>query len=233
MANERRSRTNLAAGALSAALTIGDTTMSSAGLADLGAITSTDYAAISLFSADAAGRILTKEIVWVTAHTAAATTATILRGQEGTAATAWASATTWAHGPTAKDFEVTYLTATIPSNVPFAGAQVFVDGPSLSVPVGTWLVMATVDVQPSGADWIATRVWDGTTIYAASSMYTSAAGGGSNVTLIVPVTLAATTTIKVSSAPNGATAGNILAITAVIQTGTTGKVSRITAMRLI
>jgi hypothetical protein len=105
MANELRSRTNLVAGGLTSALTSGATSMSSPGLADLGVIDATNYAALVLFTADGAGRILAKEIVWVTAHTAAATTATILRGQEGTAAAAWAAGATWAHAPTAKDLE--------------------------------------------------------------------------------------------------------------------------------
>lgn len=105
MANEKRSRTNLVAGALSAGLSTGDTTMSSAGLADLGVIDATNHAAITIFAADGNGRILVKEIVYVTAHTAAATTATIVRGQEGTSAQTWASGATWAHTATTKDFD--------------------------------------------------------------------------------------------------------------------------------
>jgi hypothetical protein len=233
MANEKRLRTNLVAGALSGALTTSDTTMSSAGLADLGVVDTTNHAAIAIFSADATGRVTAKEVVYVTAHTAAATTATILRAQESTTATAWSSATTWAHASTAKDFEVTYLTATISSNVAFAGAQVFVDGPSVSLYPATWLVMATVDVQPSSPDWVATRVWDGTTVYGASSSYIPNSGGGVGVAITTIITLASTTTVKVSSAPNGATAGNLLAIPAVMNTGSTGKVSRITGIRLL
>lgn len=103
MANEKRSRTNLAAGALSASLAIGGTTMSSAGLADLGVIDTTNHAAITLFVADSNGRITSKEIVYVTAHTAAATTATIVRAQEGTTAAAWSAGATWAHAGTTRD----------------------------------------------------------------------------------------------------------------------------------
>jgi hypothetical protein len=105
VANELRSRTNMVAGGLTSSITSGATSMSSPGLADLGVIDATNYAAIMLFTADATGRILAKEIVWVTAHTAAATTATIVRGQEGTAAAAWAAGATWAHAATVKDLE--------------------------------------------------------------------------------------------------------------------------------
>lgn len=105
MANEKRSRTNLIAGALSSGMTVGDTVMSSAALADLAVIDATNHAAIILFVADSNGRITAKEIIYVTAHTAAATTATVARGQEGTVALAWASASKWVHAATAKDFD--------------------------------------------------------------------------------------------------------------------------------
>lgn len=105
MANEIRSRTNLVAGALTAGLSVSDTAMSSAGLATLGTIDATNYAAISIFAADGNGRVLVKEIVWVTAHVAGASSATIVRAQETTSAQAWAIGSTWAHAPTVKDLE--------------------------------------------------------------------------------------------------------------------------------
>lgn len=93
MANEIRARFNFVSGTLSGALTNVATSMSAAGLANLGVIDSTNYAAIAIEN----------EIVWVTAHTAGATTATILRAQEGTAAAAHNSGVAWQHGPTAAD----------------------------------------------------------------------------------------------------------------------------------
>lgn len=103
MANESRSRAGGVAGALSAALTTADTTISSAGLADLAAIDTTKHAALTLYTVDANGRVTKREVVWVTAHTAAATTATILRAQEGTTAQAWAIGDKFVHGPTVRD----------------------------------------------------------------------------------------------------------------------------------
>lgn len=103
MANDKRSRTNLVAGALSAGISGADTTISSAGLAGLAVIDATNHAAITIFAADGNGRILVSEIVYVTAHTAAATTATVVRGREGTSASAWSSGATWAHAPTTRD----------------------------------------------------------------------------------------------------------------------------------
>lgn len=114
MANEARSRTNLVAGVISVGLASGDVSMSSAGLADLGVIDTTNYAALTLFIADTNGRITAKEIVWVTAHTASATTATIARAKEGTSAVAWAVLSTWAHTATALDFQNgNYATRTV------------------------------------------------------------------------------------------------------------------------
>lgn len=98
MANEIRARFNLVSGTLSGALTNVATSMSSAGLANLGVIDSTNHAAITIEN----------EIVWVTAHTGGATTATILRGQEGTSAAAHSSAVAWQHGPTALDLGIRF-----------------------------------------------------------------------------------------------------------------------------
>lgn len=93
MANELRARGNFVSGTLSVALTNVATSMSSAGLANLPVVDTTNHAAIAIEN----------EIVWVTAHTAGATTATILRAQEGTTAATHALNVAWQHGPTALD----------------------------------------------------------------------------------------------------------------------------------
>lgn len=93
MANEIRVRGDFVSGTLSASLTNVATSMSAAGLANLPVVDSTKHAAIAIEN----------EIVWVTAHTGGATTATILRGQEGTVAAAHNSGVAWQHGPTSLD----------------------------------------------------------------------------------------------------------------------------------
>lgn len=108
MANATRVRANFVAGALDAALTSSATSMSSPALADLPAIGATEHAVISLYTADSNGRITAKEIVYVTAHTTAATTAAIERGKEGTTGVAWASGDKWEHGATTADFAATW-----------------------------------------------------------------------------------------------------------------------------
>lgn len=87
-------------------LTSGATTMNSAGLANLAAVSSTE-AIITLDPNRVAGA---PEIVVVTAHTGSATSATIQRGQFGTTARQHASGTAWVHGPIASNAS-TYVTA--------------------------------------------------------------------------------------------------------------------------
>lgn len=105
MANEIRSRFNLVSGSLTSGISNSDTTISSAGLANLGVIDSTNYAPI----------IIGTEIIWVTAHSAAATTATVVRAKEGTSAVSHAANATWVHGPTVQDMPPEIWTAYTPA----------------------------------------------------------------------------------------------------------------------
>lgn len=82
-------------------LTSGATTVNSAGLANLAAVASPDYAVITL---DPNGVDGAPEIIYVTAHTGSATSVTVLRAQEGTAAREHDAGTFWVHAATARDF---------------------------------------------------------------------------------------------------------------------------------
>ena len=82
-------------------LAIGGTTLTSAALASLPVVASPDIAVIVLDPAGSAGA---PEVVWVTAHAGADTSATIERGKEGTAAREHLSGVAWTHGPTIMDF---------------------------------------------------------------------------------------------------------------------------------
>lgn len=79
-------------------LTSGATTMNSATFGALPAVVAPDYLAIVL-DPDTAS----EEVIWVTAHTASATSATIWRAREGSTAVAHTSGAIWKHGPTAAD----------------------------------------------------------------------------------------------------------------------------------
>lgn len=101
-------------------LTIGATTMNSAGLANLAAVSS-NHAIIILDPLRAAGA---PEIVVVTAHTASATSATITRGAYGSTARQHASGTLWVHAPTREDFIQILTSSTRPSD-PYRGQLIF------------------------------------------------------------------------------------------------------------
>lgn len=102
-----RIRADYVFGTTDAALTSSDATLSSPALTRLPAVASPDVAAITLHDS-AAG---TYEIVHVTAHTASATMATILRGQEGSTAQAWGSGSAWLHGVTSGEVDSLAFTA--------------------------------------------------------------------------------------------------------------------------
>ncbi len=103
MANELRVRSGFLGGLIEDnPLASGATVLTSAGLAAGPAIGATQHQAITL---DPDGLSGNPEIAYITAHVAAATTATILRGQEGTTARAHDRDTPWLHGPTVKDFD--------------------------------------------------------------------------------------------------------------------------------
>lgn len=82
-------------------LLIGATTINSAALANMPAVSSPDIAVMILDPTGSAGA---PEVVWVTAHTGGATSATIQRAKEGTTARQHALGIAWAHGPTLMDF---------------------------------------------------------------------------------------------------------------------------------
>lgn len=94
-------------------LAIGGTTLNSSGLANLSAVSS-NHAVLVLDPLRAAGA---PEVVIVTAHTGAATSATITRGAYGTAARSHTSGTLWVLAPTVDDLIRICTSATRPADV--------------------------------------------------------------------------------------------------------------------
>lgn len=101
MVYENRLPVNFSFGTLSTAAAIGDTTLSSAEFATAlpAGLSTTTYVPMSV--QDITTRAF--EVVWVTGHAAAATTATVVRGREGATAQAWPAGTQWLVGPTVRD----------------------------------------------------------------------------------------------------------------------------------
>lgn len=101
-------------------LTAGAVTFNSPGLANMSAVSSA-HAVVTL---DPLREFGEPEIVVVTAHTASATVATIVRGQYGTVARSHPQNTTWVHAPIDEDFIEILTSGTRPSN-PYEGQFIF------------------------------------------------------------------------------------------------------------
>jgi len=100
-----RVHTNFVRGVLTDAIDASETGLTSAGLALLAAVSGGDTATIVINpEGDPSNALTAPEIVYVTAHTSSATTATVARGQEGTTARAHAAGTPWVHGASKEDF---------------------------------------------------------------------------------------------------------------------------------
>lgn len=134
---ESRLPVNYAFGTLSSAAAVSDTTLSSAEFATLlpAGLSTTVYVPITV--QDAATKLY--EVVWATAHTAAATTATVVRGREGSTARAWASGTQWLVGPTVRDTELPVANrAALPAD-PHIGMRVYLQDEQVAL---TWVLNA-------------------------------------------------------------------------------------------
>lgn len=101
-------------------LTAGATSFNSARLS-LFPVVSSAHAVVTLDPRAINGE---PEIVVITAHTAAATVATIVRGQYGTAARAHPVGTEWIHAPVDEDFVEILTSSTRPTD-PYRGQMIF------------------------------------------------------------------------------------------------------------
>lgn len=125
MANETRLRANYVSGVVdNNPLSNSGTSLVSTELAALPAVDATQHIVLVL-DPDGAGN--GPEIVYVTAHTASSTGATIVRGREGSSGVSHASTRTWVHGPVVSDYVNHVTAATRPSTggLPFEGQRIY------------------------------------------------------------------------------------------------------------
>jgi hypothetical protein len=120
---ESRLPVNYAFGVLTSAAAISDTTLTSTDFATRlpSGLSTTTYVPITL--QDPSTGLF--EIVWANAHTAAATTCTVLRGREGTSARAWGSGTLWVVAPTLRDGVLPVANAAALPADPHVGLRAF------------------------------------------------------------------------------------------------------------
>ena len=122
MANEIRLRRNNESGTITDnPLAIGATTINSAAFATLPTVDGSNHLILILDPQEVGG---SAEIVRVTAHTAAATSVTVTRGQEGSVARSHVFNTTWMHGPVTSDY-IEVLTSSTRPSVPYEGELIY------------------------------------------------------------------------------------------------------------
>jgi hypothetical protein len=122
MANEIRVRRNNIAGTITNnPLTSGGTSITSANFVDLPTIDTTSHLLLILDPLEVVGAA---EIVRVTAHSAASSTVTVVRGAENTTPREHALNTTWYHGPVVSDWSDILTSATRPA-VPYEGQLIY------------------------------------------------------------------------------------------------------------
>lgn len=125
MANETRKTANFISGIVdNNPLSNSGTSLAATELASLPAVDATEHMVIVL---DPLGAGNGPEIVYVTAHTAGSTGATIIRGREGTSGVSHTSVMTWVHAWTAADVMTRCTAATRPSGggLPFEGQIIY------------------------------------------------------------------------------------------------------------
>lgn len=162
MANEIRTRANFKSGTIVGTISAGATTFVSDKLTGLAAISATEHAVL-VFNPTGTS----PEIVYVSAHTASSSTATIIRGREGSTATEQGNGATWIHVPTAYDYVGTVAnTSTLPSTggLPYEGQIVYqLDVNSIKVfsdsawceigPVSQWAAWAPTMTQNTSVSY--------------------------------------------------------------------------------
>jgi hypothetical protein len=112
---------------------------------------------------------------------------------------------------------LTNASAALAADVQLPTSNTYVNGPSLTLAAGTWLVMGTATFQrnaTTAVHWLA-RLSDGTTHYASSQTYQgSVSGHTASLSLKAIITLAAQTTIRLQGATSvGATTALMKAAT--------------------
>lgn len=128
---ENRLPANYSFGTLTGAAAISDTTLTSTDFATqlASGLSTTNYVPITLQDPSTHNF----EIVWVTAHTAAASTCTVVRGREATSARAWGSGTLWATAPTLRDGALWVTTrANLPTD-PHVGMRCYIQDEQVTV----------------------------------------------------------------------------------------------------
>jgi hypothetical protein len=120
------------------------------------------------------------------------------------------------------------------ADVSLPTSNTWVNGPSISLSAGTWLVQGHITFVRAGAattTWFA-RITDGTTHHASTQTYSeSLANVSRSVALTSVITLATTTTIRLQATTNNGAAGAVMKA-ALTSNGAGNNATQITAIRV-
>lgn len=130
---------------------------------------------------------------------------------------------------------LTSTSATLGADVAFGIINTYVDGPSIALTAGTWLITGSLYMDGSGAvNAFTVKLWDGTTVAASAETVGAVGGTGgtakASVALSAVVTVVGTPTYKLSAANATSGSGNIKA--AAVDNGAGNNASRIGAIKV-
>lgn len=108
----------------------------------------------------------------------------------------------------------------------------YVDGPSLSLAAGTYIIDGHVEVTISAAGWITCKLMEGSTPRDAVEGFQTTATAGLSFSVHAKITIASTTTVKIQVAVSTPTTGNIRATPAINNTGLTNLGSYLRAIKI-
>lgn len=124
--------------------------------------------------------------------------------------------------------------SSLSADVSLPTSDTWVNGPSISLSAGTWLVQGCITFVRAGAattTWFA-RITDGTTHHASTQTYSeSLANVSRSVALTSVITLATTTTIRLQATTNNGAAGAVMKA-ALTSNGAGNNATQITAIRV-
>ena len=231
MTYEFRSVLDFQYGTLTAAISVSDTTLSSAQFTGLSSGYNTgNYFPLILL--DPAAR--THEKVWLVGHSASSADITVVRCRESTAAQAWPSGTQWVSGPTIRDTLLPAASTSLPTDPHIGLRGVFLDKHEVWERTDTqgWLgsVRATAADMGRAADGTTShttgrvpqmKMWTATGTTNASGQLTAAIPNGGFTTRLLSAvaTRYATTPAYVPTIDNASTNTNIIILASNTGTG--------------
>jgi hypothetical protein len=92
------------------------------------------------------------------------------------------------------------LSAFLSANLAMPTAGTYYDGPTITVPAGTWLLIAAASIRAGAATDLDAKLWDGTTVLATAEGYNGGSTSVGEVTVSAIVTPSTSTTYKMSAA---------------------------------